>query len=219
MPFVSFEGIDGSGKTTQVENLCRWLFERGERVVRTKEPDGGRLGPRVRALLTAPENAGSLSPIEELLLISAARYDHVRSVIAPALEEGAWVVSDRFVDSSAALQAFETEVGESLFESVSTAVTGGVLPDLTLILDLDPVEAAERRSKRAVPERDDPAEKRRDFERIRRGFVRVAERSPARCRLLDASVSEEDLAKAVRQAVVEMDLPRKQSPSFPGRGI
>jgi dTMP kinase len=102
MPFVSFEGVDGGGKTTQLRLLGDWLDERGETVTCTREPGGGSLGMAVRDIFTAPGRALPLSPTEELLLINAARYDHVRSVIRPALARGEWVLTDRFMDSTCA---------------------------------------------------------------------------------------------------------------------
>ena len=92
MPFISFEGIDGAGKTTQLRRTAGWLEAQGHTVVRTKEPDGGHIGPAVRSILTAVRDL-ALHPVEELLLVSAARYDHVRRVIRPALEAGAWVLT------------------------------------------------------------------------------------------------------------------------------
>jgi dTMP kinase len=144
VPFVSFEGVDGSGKGTQVCRLATWLKNRGVSVVTTKEPDGGRIGLRVREILTAAQLAGKLSRVEELLLISAARYDHVRSIIQPALGRGDWVVCDRFYDSTFALQMFGSDIPEKLFSAVTEVVVGELRPDLTIILDI-PVELQIRR--------------------------------------------------------------------------
>ena len=188
MPFVSFEGVDGSGKTTQVARLCAVLAERGLDVVQTKEPDGGHLGGAIRAILVDSSRATRLSPAEELLLISAARYDHVRSVIRPALIRGAWVISDRFYDSTFAFQAFETDVDADLFEVVTRAVVGDLAPDLTIVLDADDVVSRRRRAARPIAASEvDPAEALRDFARIRRGLINLVHDQPERCRLVDAS--------------------------------
>jgi len=202
MPFVSFEGIDGSGKSTQTRLLAAWLTARGESVVLTKEPDGGRLGQAVRTILVDSRNAGMLSTVEELLLISAARYDHVRSVIAPALVEGVWVISDRFFDSTFAFQVFETGLDPELFQIVTRAVVGDVAPDLTFILDLPPDLARLRRTERTALKADDPAESHRDFGKIRRWLQAVAQQRPHCCKLIDASGHEGSIAAAI-QAVVE----------------
>jgi dTMP kinase len=187
MPFVSFEGIDGGGKTTQLRLLADWLDKRGETVTRTREPGGGSLGMAVRDILTAPRHT-PLSPTEELLLINAARYDHVKSVIRPALARSEWALTDRFVGSTYALQVYGTTVPEVLFKAVTGSVVGDTFPDLTLVLDLKPAIARERLQSRDAS--DDPAEQIRDFERIRQGYHRLAEREPDRCRLIDAARDE-----------------------------
>lgn len=204
MPFVSFEGVDGGGKTTQLGLLGDWLISQNQVVVRTREPGGGGLGKAVRACLTA-ERTTPLSATEELLLVSAARYDHVRSLIRPALADGAWVLTDRFYDSTFALQVFETGVSENLYEITRQAVVGDTVPNITFVLDLDPSLAAQRRQARG--DAGDPAERTRNFERIRAGLHRVVERDPERCRLIDAGQEPEVVAQAI-QAHVAPWLPR-----------
>lgn len=194
MPFVSFEGVDGCGKTTQLARLAARLTAQGETVVATKEPGGGALGISVRAIFTRPD-APPMSALEQLLLVNAARYDHVRSVIAPALARGDWVLTDRFFDSTFALQVFEKEVSNDLFDMVLESVVGEVTPDVTFVLDLPPELAATRRGARDVL--DDPLEKYRDFERIRRGFQAVVRSHPRRCRLIDASKDENSVEAAI----------------------
>lgn len=202
MPFVSFEGVDGSGKGTQIERLALWLEKCGLRVVRTKEPDGGHIGRSVRGILTDARVAGSLSAVEELLLVSAARYDHVRSVIQPALARGDWVVSDRFYDSTFALQIFGLDIPTQLFEVVTQVVCGTLKPDLTVMLDL-PVELAlERRQSRSTRSDQDPAEMHRDFERIRSGFLQAAALDPMRCKVVDAS-GDADIVELQVRVLVE----------------
>ncbi len=199
MPFVSFEGVDGSGKTTQLSLLGDWLQARGHAVTRTREPGGGSLGMAVRSIFTTPGRPAPLAPTEELLLVNAARYDHVRSVIRPALARGEWVLTDRFLDSTYALQVHGTMVPEALFEAVIGSVVGDTLPDLTLVLDLTPATARARlRSRNA---NDDPAEKTRDFDRIRKGYQRLVEREPNRCRLVDADRDMLEVTDEIRRVV------------------
>lgn len=198
MPFVSLEGIDGCGKSTQADMLVRRLRAAGLSVVQTKEPDGGRLGKAVKSILTDANLAGRLSPVEELLLVSAARYDHVRSVIEPALARSQWVVCDRFYDSTYALQTFELSTPLDLFEVVTRAVAG-IRPDITFVLDI-PIELAlSRRRARTGSGQNDPAELSRDFGRIRNGFLRAAAISPERCRVIDASGDVDTVGRKISE--------------------
>lgn len=194
MPFVSLEGIDGSGKTEQVARLAGRLSAIGHVVLQTKEPDGGHLGVEVRSILT--RGGRILSPTEQLLLVSAARYDHVRSAVVPALARGEWVVSDRFCDSTYAFQVAVSDVDlEPLFAVVNQVVIGSVLPDVTIILDL-PIEAAlARRTKRG--EGHDPEETLRDFQSIRAGLLSLAERDAGRCRIVDGDQHPDQVEEAI----------------------
>jgi len=184
VPFVSVEGIDGSGKTEQVRLLVEHLRSTDKTVLQTKEPDGGQLGAEVRAILTRPDRR--LAPAEQLLLMSAARFDHVRSVVRPALASGQWVVSDRFIDSTYAYQVAVSDADLlQLFRSTRDIVVGSTLPDLTIILDL-PLEVARGRRARRCDGVLDPAEATRDFAAIREGLVAVARENPERCHVIDA---------------------------------
>ncbi len=193
MPFVSIEGIDGSGKTTQTESLTASLIAMKLKVLKTKEPDGGWIGAGVRSILVS-ERPTPLSDLEEMLLISAARFDHVKSVIRPALKAGDWVVSDRFIDSTFAFQVFETGVSEEVFHSITAEVVGDTMPDFTFILDIDPKVAASRRRDRSEGSKRDPAEDARDFKRIRNGLLEAARRAPCRCHVIDANDSSLSIA-------------------------
>ena len=197
--FITFEGIDGSGKSTQLALLAERLAATGVDVLRTKEPDGGLLGPEVRSLLVA-RRSRSLSPLEELLLVGAARCDHVGSVIRPALAVGRWVLCDRFVDSTFAYQVFGTDVPSALFDAISGACMGDLRPDVTIILDVDPGLARERLAARTAASAD-PAESHRDFARIRLGLLRAASEYPERCRLIEARGSIEEVAELIWQNV------------------
>jgi dTMP kinase len=200
VPFISFEGVDGSGKTTQQRLLGDWLEAQGSTVIRTREPGGGALGTIIRSIFVAPDRATPLTHLEEFLLINAARCDHVQSVIRPALNRGDWILADRFIDSTYALQIYGTSVSETLFEETTKLVIGDIQPDITFVLDLCPSAAQERRSARGV--NDDPAEKTRDFERIRMGYLQRVEREPVRCRLIDGNRDEVKIANDIRDAVM-----------------
>ena len=199
MPFISIEGIDGSGKSEQTRILTDRLREAGKHVIRTKEPDGGHLGSEVRAIMVVPDR--TLSPVEQMLLVSASRYGHVRTVIRPALAAGGWVISDRFIDSTFAFQVHDQEEGlGTMFKAISDIVVGGTMPDLTIILDLPAETALERRTKRQG-DIDDPAEVSRNFGEIRRGLMVAAARAPSRCTVIDADASLDEVADRVWQAV------------------
>lgn len=199
MPFVSVEGIDGSGKTEQVGLLVEHLRRTGKMVLQTKEPDGGQLGKEVRAILTRPKR--QLTPTEQLLLVSAARFDHVRSVIRPALASGQWVVSDRFLDSTYAYQVAVSDADlVQLFRSTQDIVVGATLPNLTIILDLPLEVAFERRRKRREGDLD-PAEATRDFAVIREGLLAVVLENPGRCHLINANQSPGAIARDIWRLV------------------
>lgn len=193
---MSIEGIDGSGKTTQVELLVAALSSYGLKVLKTKEPSGGWIGPAVRSILVA-ERPRPLSVLEEMLLVSAARFDHIRSIIRPALAAGGWVVTDRFVDSTFAFQVFGTGLSEQVFDTVTAEVVGKTMPDLTFILDIDPDIAVGRRAARMGTKIEDPAELTRNFSRVRNGLLEAARRAPQRCQLIDAAATPEIVAKQI----------------------
>lgn len=196
MPFISIEGIDGSGKTTQVDRLSTTLKARGLNVLQTKEPDGGWIGTEIRSILVRDRGV-PLSPQEEMLLVSAARFNHVHSVIKPALEAGFWVVTDRFVDSTFAFQVFDTGVSEAAFNEIRAEVVGETMPDFTFILDIDAETAHYRRNNRNGKEANDPAEATRAFVRIRKGFLESAKREPERCHVINAAASTSKVAEKI----------------------
>lgn len=205
VPFVSIEGIDGSGKSAQSERLAATLRKMEFRVIKTKEPDGGMIGARVRSILVA-DLPVRLSHLEEMLLIFAARANHVTNVIRPALNAGSWVVSDRYLDSTYAFQVHETGVQEQLFLAIASAVVGDTMPDLTFVLDIEPDTALNRRIARGADVSHDPSEITRDFARIRSGLLTLARREPGRCRVIDASRSEEEVADLILAEVKKSGL-------------
>lgn len=199
MPFISIEGIDGSGKTEQVKLLVEHLRDTGQSVLQTKEPDGGHLGTEVRSILT--RSGRQLAPAEQLLLVSAARYDHVQSVIRPALASGHWVISDRFIDSTYSFQVAVSDADlHQLFQSTRDIVVGYTLPDFTFILDL-PLEVARGRREQRRDSVLDPAEEARDFAVIREALITVAHQEPERCHVIDANQSPNAVARDIWRLV------------------
>ena len=186
--FLTLEGLDGSGKSTQAKLLAAFLEGRGLPVVLTREPGGGL--PGVRDLLLR----GELSPEAEYLLFSVDRAEHVRKVILPSLEAGAWVVSDRYLDSSLAYQGFGRGLPLPWLLEVAKEATLGLAPRLTFLLDLPPEEALRRVKDPDRLEREGLA----FFQRVREGYLFLAEKEPHRLVVLDATGSVEAVAQRIQ---------------------
>ena len=191
--FVTFEGLDGSGKTTQVELLRSYLEGEGRDVVATREPGGTELGERIRELLL---QGGEVSPWAEAALFAAARAELVARVIAPALERGADVVCDRYLDSSLAYQGIARGLGVEHVLSLNVNAIRGILPDVTFLLLLEADEAA----RRSGDEPDRIEQEGGDFRRaVESAYRELAGIFPQRVVALDGSRSAEEIAKEVRE--------------------
>ena len=199
--FVTLEGGEGAGKTTQASLLVKALRERGHDVEATREPGGSAGGERIRALLLAREELG-WDPVSEALLHFAARRENVERSIRPALERGAWVVSDRFVDSTFAYQGYGAGAPLEAIRAVAGAALGDFRsPDLTLILDLDPARGLSR-VRAGFLELDRYESREMDFHRrVRAGFREIAAGDPARCTVIDAGQDEAAVSAAVLAAL------------------
>lgn len=187
--FITLEGIDGTGKSTQMRRLVKYLRTRGVRVVATREPGGTRVGEQIRAILLASRTA-RLAPYAELALMYAARAQHLEEVVRPALARGALVVSDRFNDASLAYQGHGRRLGEATVRALDRIVCGATQPHLTLLLDLDPGVALARAQGREV--RRNSAHSRFEgqglefHERVRAGYLAIARREPRRVKVVSA---------------------------------
>jgi dTMP kinase len=205
--FISFEGIEGTGKSTQARLLARALTERGHSVVLTAEPGGTELGQRIRSLLLDVRHSG-MEPVTELLLYSAARRQHLSKVILPALEEGKVVITDRFSDSTLAYQGYARGLDRELIASLDTWVTGGRKPHLTLLLDTD-VETGLTRNRQAEKvdrlELEDVAFHRR----VREGFRKIREEEPERVLLVEVTDGIEDIHGTILSLVLDFLKKRK----------
>ncbi|MCG3163327.1 MAG: Thymidylate kinase [Acidobacteria bacterium] len=200
---ITFEGIDGCGKSTQMRLLERYLAERGFTVVPTREPGGTVLGKKIRsALLDGGE--GSVEPLAELLLYAADRAHHVRRVIMPALNEGKVVLSDRFYDATTVYQGYARGFDLTLVNQLNELATGGLKPDLTLLFDLDVETGLKRTLKRgagtgaeaAQPDRLDQ-EPMTFHEQVRAAYLEIAAREPQRFRVIPAAGSVEETFELV----------------------
>lgn len=192
--FLSFEGIDGSGKTTQAARLVERLRAAGRRVVTVREPGGTPLGEQIRALLLDP--AGDVTARAELLLFSAARAQLTERVIAPALAEGAIVVADRFFDSTTAYQGHGRGVlAPDAADAFHSLVTGGLAPDLTIIVDVD-VATARRRRSGSADDRIEAADE-AFHARVREGYHAIVARHPERVALVGGDAPADEVAAAI----------------------
>jgi dTMP kinase len=194
--FITFEGIDGAGKSTHIEPAAARLRQAGRHVVVTREPGGTELAEALRqTVLHAPMDA-----VTETLLVFAARRDHIGRVIAPALARGDIVLCDRFTDATFAYQGFGRGQALALLEQLEVAVQEGLQPDLTLWFDLDPAIAARRRAEARAADRFE-AEDLAFFERVRAGYVARMASDRARFMRIDASLEREQVARVVEQAL------------------
>ena len=209
--FITFEGIEGSGKSTQLARLAKSLRESGYRVVETREPGGTPLAERIRSvMLDAPETspgtgqgttAEAMSPGCEAALVFAARSQHVTYLIAPALKQETIVLCDRFFDSTLAYQGYGRGLDLRTLRNMNRLVTGGLVPDLTLVFDLPVSQGLARRAHTGEQNRLD-RETRRFHERVRRGFLDLAARNPRRMTVIDARRSPERIEADVRDRVL-----------------
>lgn len=190
--FVTFEGIDGAGKSTHVAALAAWLRDRGEQVVLTREPGGSELAEQLRMLLLQQ----SMDALTEVLLMFAARRDHLRCTIEPALARGAIVLCDRFTDASFAYQGAGRGVDQQVLVTLEAWVQPQRQPDLTLWFDLPPAQAAARRAGHGAADRFE-REDAGFFERVRAGYARRAAAAPQRFERIDASADRDAVWAAV----------------------
>jgi len=197
---IAFEGGEGAGKTTQARLLAIWLREQGYDVIATQEPGATKVGMRLRALLLDTAHTG-LSPRAETLMYAADRAEHVDSVIAPALERGTVVVTDRYVDSSIAYQGRGRQQPVGEVAQLNRWATGGLEPDLTILLDLPPAAGLGRRSVSADRLEAEPAE---FHERVREGFLAQARANPGRYLVLDATLSPAELSVQIQDRLRDL---------------
>jgi dTMP kinase len=205
--FLTFEGGEGCGKSTQIQRLAARLRALGREVVVTREPGGTEIGEELRHLLQFSKAGHAMAPETELLLFAASRAQLVRELIRPALARHAVVVADRFLDSTTVYQGVARRIDPAEVAAINRFAVGDCLPDRTFLLDLDPAEARARLARRerppGAPDRmeSQPPE---FYEAVRRGYLALAAREPARIRLLDAKDSVETLERQIWAALPEL---------------
>ncbi len=202
--FITFEGGDGSGKSTQIRLLQEALAASGVSVITTREPGGTPQAERIRNLLLQ-RDSGRFDPMTEALLLFAARREHLVEKIWPAMKQGQWVLSDRFADSTRAFQGFGMGLDQTAIERMYNIVMGDFCPDLTFIFDIDPVVGLERSAKRsaATVNKTESTEDRYERmglgfqQKLREGYLAIASKEPGRCVVIDAAASIEDIHRKV----------------------
>ncbi len=200
--FITFEGGEGSGKSTQVKLLCDFLRKKDLDVVQTREVGGAPSAEAIRELWLAPKD-GHWDPLTELLLISAARREHLVKTVFPALDRGAWVVCDRFADSTRAYQGIGLGLGLDVVEEIYQRIAPKFEPDLTLLLDL-PVEMGLSRMRKRGGQDDRYQQKNLDFHvELREAYLTLAHTFTDRFRIIDASADEAGVAASIEHAVRE----------------
>ena len=199
--FISFEGIEGTGKTIQSRLLRENLVKEGYEVILTEEPGGTRIGLKIRDVLLSVENK-EMTPVTELLLYNASRSQHINEVILPALRKGFIVITDRFTDSTVAYQGYGREITLEIIDSLEIIVTEGLKPDITLLLDLE-VETGLKRN-RGINKTDRLELEDVEFhKRVRDGYLRIAAKEPERIKLIDASGSIEEIHQKIISIVMD----------------
>jgi len=198
--FISFEGPDGSGKTTQARLLVEWLRQQGYPVMLTREPGGTDIGEQIRMVLHDPRNT-EMDARTEILLYSASRAQLVAQCIKPALEAGHIVVSDRYADSTLAYQGYGRGLDLEVLRAITAFATRGVLPDLTLYLDVTPEEGLQRRRAEGREWNRLDAEASEFHHRVRAGYLELASSDPQRWVIIDAAGPVEEVQAQIRKVV------------------
>jgi dTMP kinase len=202
--FITFEGGEGSGKSTQAGILANRLARAGRQVLATREPGGSPAAEEIREALLSGK-VWQFGPFAEALLFSVARGDHLENAIGEALLDGKWVVCDRFLDSTRAYQGATAGVPKSLINALERLTVGGLLPDMTFVLDIHAEEGLQRAAERrggGTPDRFESQELML-HERVRRAFLDIAEEEPDRCIVIDASQPEAMVAEDVWEVVLQ----------------
>jgi dTMP kinase len=202
--FITFEGGEGAGKSTQIKRLAETLRERGLDVLVTREPGGSPGAEAVRYVLLSGA-AEPLGPAMEAMLFAAARSDHVEQVIRPAIDAGNIVLCDRFMDSTRVYQGTAAGLGPDFLDPLEDVAINGMIPDLTLILDIDPVEGLRRAALRSSTGPDRYEKETLELHKARReAFLEIWRNEPNRCRLIDASKGTDEIAKDILATVTEL---------------
>ncbi len=199
---VTFEGSEGSGKSTQITRLATYLRQHGREVVTTREPGGTEIGEQIRNIIVHNAKGDEMCPETELLLFTAARAQVVREVIAPALARGAIVLSDRYLDSTTVYQGLARNLAPAPVSAINQFAVGGVMPHLTIVIDV-PTEVSLARIRQRVTDLPDRMERENQsfYTKIREGYLRLAQQCPERVIVTDGTLSIDALEAVIRSEV------------------
>jgi len=202
--FIVFEGIDGCGKTTQIDQISKWLPKSGlmrknSKLIKTREPGGSLLGQKIRNLILDTNQNNKPTSLSELLLYSADRAEHVSKIISPALNKEDWVLSDRFSDSTLAYQGYGRNINLKIIKNLETIVCQGETPDLTIFLDISPEESIFRR-KNEIPDRIE-SEGIRFLEKVSQGFKLIAKEK--KWKVISASQNIQTISSQIKETLLE----------------
>jgi dTMP kinase len=200
--FITFEGSEGCGKSTQIRRIAEKLRAGGREVISLREPGGTPIGERIRNLLQYDDDASAMTSEAELLLFAASRAQLVREVIRPALERGAVVLCDRFFDSTTVYQGVARALPAAEVAAINVFAVGSTLPDLTLLLDLDAAEGRLRASLRKGPVDRMEQEGGEFYEAVRCGYLELAQKNPSRIVVIDASPDESVVEASIEAAIM-----------------
>ena len=206
--FITFEGVEGSGKTTQIQRLKRYLKKRGTPCKVTREPGGCPIGDKVRKILLNPEHR-AMTPLSELLLYEASRIQHVKEVIEPLLKKGVVVLCDRFSDATVAYQGYGRGIDLRVVESLNRLTSQGIKPDITFLLDCPShlgLKRALQRNRTLNKEREGRFEKEKIqfHHRVRRGYLSIAKKEPDRVKVIDTREGEDKVFEKILKIVDEL---------------
>jgi len=193
--FITFEGIDGAGKSTQIEKLCAYFKKNGIEFVSTREPGGCEISEKIRDIILSQKS--DLGAFGELFLYFAARAEHIRQIIKPALDGGKWVVCDRFCDSTFAYQGAGRGLDVAKMKEINKFASQNIYPDLTVLLDISVDVSLERRKRRKKSADRLEQNDRTFFESVRQYFLKLSQDEPSRFLVIDAALSEDEIHKKI----------------------
>ena len=198
--FITFEGGEGSGKSTQLLKIADILRQQGRTVITTREPGGSPLAEKIRSLFISHEEGEVTEAMTEVLLVYAARCQHLQYTIRPELEKGTWVICDRFADSTMAYQGYARGVNKTFITKLYKQVVGDTTPDMTLVFDAPPKICMKRLISRGQKDRIETMDM-AFHRRLHKGFLAIAKKEPQRCKLIDATKSIEEVTKDILQHI------------------